>query len=560
MKIYYPQHKETVNFAAENRQTWLAQLEKTRYDLCIIGGGINGAAIARDASMRGLKTVLIEKGDFSSGTSSKSSKLIHGGFRYLKQCAFGLVHESLVERYKLLHLAPHLVKRLPCVFPIYKGAKDGYWWVCAGMWAYDILCGSKIIGRHRMWSRGKALAMVPTLRAEKFKGAARYFDAVMDDFRLTLANLQSAVLAGCHALNYVRATAFVKQNSKIEAVSVHDEIAGQDYNIRARSFVNACGPWSDEVRRLADPNAKQQVRTTMGIHLILPRERLPLTHALMILSLIDERPIFVIPWQNFTLFGTTDTDYKGDLDKLAADKKDVEYLLNCAHYYFPAANLTESDIISSFTGLRPLVYEEGKSASQVSREHKIFESPSNVFNIIGGKYTTHRRIASDVLRYIAGHVAELKIPDHCPTEEHPVYGGETRNFAKFLNEKGKAVQQQYQLSGNISDYLINTYGFHVDDVLAYLAKDACLKQAIVPGLPYVWAELPYAVQHEMACTLEDFLMRRLHVLWFARDNGRAVVQEAADKMGALLGWSAQEKERQVAQYLVQVKLAIEFRK
>lgn len=559
MKIHYPSQQQAVSFSTQNRQTWLAQLAGNTYDLCIIGGGINGAAIARDASLRGLKVVVVEKNDFSSGTSSKSSKLVHGGFRYLKQYAFGLVHESLVERYKLLHLAPHLVKRLPCVFPVYKGAKDGYWMVCAGMWAYDILCGTKIIGLHQMWSRSKALSIIPSLRKEKFKGGARYYDAAMDDFRLTLANLQSAVAAGCHALNYMRATGFTMQNGKAEAVTVHDEIGGGDYLIRAKAFVNACGPWSDQIRRLADQNAKQQVRTTMGIHLILPREKLPLSHALMIISLIDQRPIFAIPWQNFVVFGTTDTDYHGDLDKLSASKADVDYLLNCAHYYFPEANIGEADIISSFTGLRPLVYEEGKSASQVSREHKIFENPGNVFSIIGGKYTTHRRIASDVLAYMQKHTAQVSIPGRCPTEHYPLYGGETADFPKFMEQKSKQLQQQHQLSADTAAYLIDTYGCHVDDVLAYIDKDASLKQPLVAGLPYLWAELPYAVEHEMACSLEDFLMRRLHVLWFARDNGRAVASEAADKMGALLGWNAEEKTRQVQSYLAEAEMAVRFR-
>lgn len=551
MKIDYSAQGGPVVFSPASREQCLEELTNSQYAICIIGGGITGAGIARDAALRGLKTILVEKADFGSGTSSKSSKLVHGGFRYLKTYEFGLVHEALQERYVLLNLAPHLVKRLPSFFPVYKGAPDGFWKITAGMCLYDLLCGFKGIGLHHMHSRQGLMQMVSQLREDKLVGGATYFDATTDDVRLVMATLQSAVQAGCRVLNYVRALGFEKQGNKVTALGIRDERSGKSYTIHADTFVNATGVWSDQIRRLADPNAPQQVRTTSGIHLIVDRERLPLTRAAMIISVLDNRPIFVIPWQNFTLLGTTDTDFNGAPEAVSALPGEISYLLQSLNFYFPGVKLTEADIISSFAGLRPLVFEPGKPPSAVTREHKILQGPENLFSIVGGKLTTYRRMAQDLLRYVARRTS-IPIRRHSTTARYPLYGGEVADFNGFATSKMAEVVQKYGMGEQTAVYLLNTYGSRTDDVLRYAESDATAKGTIVAGLPYIFAQIPYAIEHEMTFTLDDFMSRRTHILWFDRLHGKAVAEQVAERMGKYLGWSEMEKAKQVNEYLQKV--------
>ena len=560
MKIDYPVRIRTVPLSPEVRSRTLQRLAREEFDLCVIGGGITGAGIARESSLRGLKTALVEKADFASGTSSKSSKLVHGGFRYLRQLDFRLVHEALVERYILLHLAPHIVWPQECIFPVYRDSREPPWMVRIGMVLYDLLSAGRGIRRHRMAAADELARLVPVLRRENLRGGAIYYDAKGDDFRLVLSSIQSAVLAGAQVASYVRAVGFEKNGGRITELACRDELGGETFTLRSRVFVNAAGPWSDQIRRLAEPALSQRVRTTKGIHLLVPRTRLPLKQAFMVLSELDGRPLFAVPWRNIVLLGTTDTDFHGDPDELWATREEVDYLLQSFNHYFPAVHLTDGDIISSFAGLRPLVYEPDKPASAVTREHLIFEAPENVFNIVGGKLTTYRRMAADLLNVIRRRRPSLQIPTGAASLRTPLYGAEVPDYPAFRQRERAQLTAKFGLPGEIADHLLDTYGVHVRDLEPFLLEDPSLRQPIVPGLPFIWAQLPYAIEHEMTVALDDFLIRRTHILSLDWDQGRSVADQAAGAMKLRLGWSEEEKQRQIARYLAKVNLTRRFRR
>jgi len=559
MNVDFPRSIRTVRLSPVERSRMIHRMANEEFDLCVIGGGITGVGVARESSLRGLKTALVEKADFAAGTSSKSSKLVHGGFRYLKQYDFKLVHEALVERYILLHLAPHIVWPQQCIFPVYRNSSEPPWMVRVGMVLYDLLSGGKGIRRHRMASADELASLVPILRREDLRGGALYFDAKGDDFRLVLTTVQSAVLAGAQVANYVRAAGFEMTGSSARALHCRDELTGESFVLRARVFVNAAGPWSDQVRHLAYPSLPQRVRTTKGVHLLVPRRRLPLNHAFMVISELDGRPLFAVPWRNVILLGTTDTDFSGNPDELWASREDVDYLLRSFNYYFPTVNLSDADIISSFAGLRPLVYQPDKPASAVTREHIVFEAPGNVFNIVGGKLTTYRRMAEDLLNFIRKHSEVLKVPARSISIRKPLYGGEISDYTAFRHRKLRELEKEYGLPAEISIHLLDTYGVHVEELQPLLRQKPDLREPIVQGLPFIWAQLPYAIEHEMTVALDDFLIRRTHILSLDWDQGRAVVERVAQAMQSALGWSEEERMNQIRRYLSKVALTRRFR-
>ncbi|HHM23427.1 MAG TPA: glycerol-3-phosphate dehydrogenase/oxidase, partial [Bacteroidetes bacterium] len=467
--------------------------------------------------------------------------------------------EALVERYLLLRLAPHIVWPQECVLPLYEDSRERPWLVRIGMTLYDLLSLGKGIRRHRMASAAGVMEQVPLLRRQQLLGGAFYYDAKGDDFRLVLSTLQSAVLAGAVAANYVRATGFEMSRDRARALVCQDELSGRSFELRARLFVNAAGPWSDQIRRMADPSLPQRVRTTMGVHLLVPWKRLPLRQALMVISSLDGRPLFAVPWRNVVLLGTTDTDFSGDPDELWATRADVDYLLESFRYYFPEVQLGDEDIISSFAGLRPLVYEPNKPASQVTREHEIFEVPRGVFNIVGGKLTTYRRMAQDLLNYVRSHQRQLHIPRRSPSASVPLYGGEVPGYAAFRQRKLQELRNDLGLPVEIAMHLLDTYGVHVQEIGEILKADAQLAKPIVEGLPFIWAQLPYAVEHEMTVALDDFLIRRTHILSLDWDQGRSVAQEVGARMQRMLGWSEVELRHQLDRYFAKVQLTRRFR-
>ncbi len=559
-----PKTNETLDFSPEKRLDNIERLGTETFDVLVIGGGITGVGIARDAVLRGLHVALIEKDDFAAGTSSKSSKLVHGGFRYLKQGEFALVHEALVERKTLMTIAPHLVHPTPCILPIYENSAEPPWMIHLGLWLYDLLAFTKNIGRHRMLSVEEIAQMEPELRQDGLRKAAQYYDCKADDFRVVMATVQSAALHGAVVANYVKAEEVLTEKGKIAGVIAKNQITGESLTIRARVFANATGPWSDRVQEALFKKFEPHVRTTKGVHLLVHRDNLPIDHAFMQFSVKDGRPIFAIPWKNIVLLGTTDTDYTGDPDRIETEREDVDYILESFNYYFPRANLTDDKVLSAFAGLRPLLREEGKSASQVTREHRIFEAPDNFFTIVGGKLTTYRVMAHDMVNRLVKRLGkdfgvQPKVAKTI-TDQVPLYGGDIENFEEFSARWRAKLQEEHGIAPDIADHLIETFGSRIPDLLEALAKTPSGAERIHPQLPHIWAELTYALDHEMTLALDDFLIRRTHIFSLEKHQGLDVYEKILPVLSKRLGWSKKEEEKQVARLKMKVALTQEFRK
>lgn len=497
-------------FGAQTRQRNLQQLRTETFDLLVIGGGINGAGIARDAAMRGLRVALVEKGDFASGTSSKSSKLIHGGVRYLQQRDFRLVRVACRERDLLRRrLAPHLVEPLSFIFPVFRGDPVGLFTLGAGMWLYDLLAIFRNIRAHRMLTAKRTLKMEPSLRREGLRGAALYYDCWTDDARLTLETILAAHQEGAAVTNYMELNAFIKENGRIVGARVHDRYTGAaPFEVRARCVVNATGPWADSVRRLDDPTVKPCLRLTKGAHIIVPRARLGIVHAVVMHSPRDRRIMFAIPWGNHTLIGTTDTDFDGSLDDVRPTAEDFDYLLEAANWSFPGARLEASDIVGSYAGVRPLVANDAEDPSAVSREEEIFESASGLVTLAGGKLTTYRQVAEEIVDLVIERLRpSSSVP--CPTRSKPLPGGMVGDPEEIMREiismdgSGLTVDEVRRL--------VRRYGSRAPEVIGLIRSDDDLRKTLVPGLPDTRAEAAYAARAEMAIQPDDILMRRTHV-------------------------------------------------
>jgi glycerol-3-phosphate dehydrogenase len=493
-----------------DRESRLDRLKREEFDLLVIGGGINGAGIARDAAMRGLRVALVEKGDFASGTSSKSSKLIHGGIRYLQMGDIRLVRTACRERDLLRRcLAPHLVKPLAFVFPVYRGDPVGVIALGIGMWLYDVLATFRNIERHRMFSRARTLGLEPALRSEGLRGAALYYDCFTDDARLTLETILAAKEEGAAVANYVELRSFLKDDGRIVGAMLADRLEGTAIGVRARCVVNATGPWTDHVRLLDDPTSKPCLRVTKGVHIIVPRDRVGNRQAVVMHSPRDKRVLFAIPWGAHDLIGTTDTDFHGSPDDVSADPDDIDYLIDSANWFFPRANLGTADVISTYAGLRPLVAaREGESPSAVSREEEIFESPTGLITLVGGKLTTYRSIARKITHLVAKRLGVPKAQRKSDrTRAKPLPGGCSEDPDRIVDE----LVSRSGLTREQLMHLAQRYGSRTLEVLALAGMKEELKRSLVPGMPDIWAEAAFAVQKEMAVRAEDILFRRTHL-------------------------------------------------
>jgi len=515
-------------------------------DVLIIGGGITGAGIARDAALRGFRTALVDKADFGAGTSSHSSRLIHGGIRYLEQGAFHLVFEASHERRVLLTIAPHLVRPLAFLFPLYRGGRLPAWKLRAGMWLYDLLSSFRNVRWHR-WLRAKQVRRVePGLRDRGLIGAALYYDAQTDDARLVIATVRSAMRAGALAANYVETTALLKPDGRVRGAVVRDVLTGQTATIRANVVVNATGPWSDQLRRLDDPQAAPILRLTKGAHVTVPRRRLANEHAVTLLSPVDGRVMFVLPWGDLSYIGTTDTDADASPDGLRVTAADVTYLLRSANAAFPHAHLAPNDVVSAWVGLRPLLRADHADPSQVSREHKVFASDQGLITIAGGKLTTYRVMARDVVDRVAARLHELDgrpLPPRAQTDTQPLPGGE----AAELDVLGEAARAR-GASEATARHLVASYGSEAAAVLNLVDRDRRLGDAIIAGRPEIWAEIAYAVERELAVRVQDVLVRRLHLFYEVPDHAQSVVTKVAARMKQLLGWDDVREAEELRDY------------
>jgi glycerol-3-phosphate dehydrogenase len=542
-------------FSFRTRQHDLARLKNELFDLLIIGGGITGAGIARDAALRGFKVALVEKDDYASGTSSRSSKLVHGGLRYLEHFQFHLVFEASRERRLLLHLAPSLVYPLPFLYPIYRDTKFPPWMIEIGMWLYDALALFRNYGLHQRLTTEQIAARVPVLDTANIVGGEHYYDAQVDDARLTLENVRSAHLHGAVIVNHVRVEGLLRSlKGRVEGIHAHTR-EGERITARARVVVNATGPWTDQISHLDDPRAGARIRPTKGTHLLVSRDKFKIDSAMSFTVARDGRLMFVIPWDGFCIVGTTDTDYRGDYDQVHADQADVNYILETTNHAFPGARLQKSDVVGAYAGLRPLVAENvGKKEGEISREHKIWRTPSGLVCIAGGKLTTYRSMAEELVDKVARILAgEFNI--HAPRPAltarlllvEPSAGNEKarESVLKRLSEKTVA-------------HLNRAYGARMGRVLDYVVDQADLEQAMVEGLPYIWAEVPHALEHEMALDVADVLARRMHFLMEARDGGVSVAPGVAAWLAKFLNWDAQESAQAVENYAREVEKAREF--
>ncbi len=464
-------------------------LKTTVYDLLVVGGGINGASIAHLAAKRGLKTALLEKGDFGSGTSSKSTKMIHGGIRYLENMEFDLVYESLHERLTQLEAAPHLVKPLGLIIPVYRTDKRPVWMMRLGVFLYDLLAGKFVVKPHKGMSAQEIIAAEPRIEQNGLTGGVLYYDAQMDDYRLCLENVLSADQAGADTANHVEVYAFLKEGKKAVGVHAHDLLTGEKFEVRAKKVVCTAGPWTNILLRLDHTGAPKKVRTTKGVHLVLRGEMTK--NAYLIASQRDNRIFFIIPWYGTTLIGTTDTSYSKSPDQVRVEPEDIQYLIGETKRVFPGMDLSEKNIITSFAGLRPLI-RKGGSPNKLSRKHLYYKSPSGVFFVVGGKYTTYRKVSAECLD---------KIFKKVPNEKFELYGG-----GKIV-ENPKDVSAKTGVPEDSVKALMARYGTRYKDVLALAERAPELKQKISPELPLIKAEVPYAIEVEMARSVEDVFYR-----------------------------------------------------
>lgn len=519
-----------LEFSYRTRKEGLERLAHATFDVLLIGGGITGAGIARDAAMRGLEVALVERGDFASGTSSKSSRLIHGGFRYLATGDLGLVFQSCRERHIVRRIAPRLVQPLEFLYPFFESSSLGLLWRSMGLWVYDGMAFSRNVQRHRMLKPQAALELEPGLRKDGLSGAALYYDCLTNDFRLTLATLQSAFRQGAVLVNYAQAVELRSAGESFHEVILKEQFSGEMLAVRARVVVNAAGPWVDQVRRLAGAGHQPALRPSKGTHLILPRERVGHQRAVVFHAVQDRRVLFAIPFGPLTILGTTET--AAGEEGLFGVASEVEYLLKSANRIFPDARLEAKDVWCTYSGLRPLLRSDRPTLTSASREHRVVQEPDGMISVCGGKLTTYRAMAEEVVDLVVRRLEKHAGP--CRTAQRPL-------------DEGMETAAGAESSGGFSS-LAARYGPEARIVEETMASDARWRARIVPSLPYVLAEVPYVLEHEMALTLEDLLVRRIPLLYEDREHGLGCVEEVAALMGEVMGWSESIKREQVRRY------------
>ena len=535
-------------------------------DVVVIGGGITGAGIVRDAARRGLRVVLFEQNDIAYGTSSRSSKLIHGGLRYLESYEFSLVFESVSERRVILDLAPHLVNPLAFLFPVYQGARKSLRMITAGMWLYDGLALFRSPKRHRSLKPSEVAEEEPALRQEGLQGAPMYYDCSTDDARLTLETVIDAVQNGGVAVNWARVDALTKSDQgRVSGVVVRNMRDGGLREVKAHTVINATGPWTDEVLAMAGPRASKMLRPTKGIHIVVEHSRLPVEHAVVLFHPTDKRVLFALPWGERTYVGTTDTDYDGAPGEEYATLEDVDYLIAAANYYFPNNQIARGDVISTWAGLRPLIQPEADvgdmAESQVSREHQIHIGEDGLITIAGGKLTTYRKMAKEC---VDTALQILKLTGQLPED---IRSGQTFKFPlpgavgwPADDDHDKVAEQitevcECDLSHTIRRHLVDTYGMRSIELAKLCADDPTRLEPIIPGRIEIMAQVDFGVHEELAASVSDIMIRRTQIFFRDRQQGLGSVEKVANRMAELIGWSDEERQRSIDEYRAEVALS-----
>ncbi len=551
----------------QERSRRFARLGETEFDLLVIGGGVTGAGIARDAALRGLTVALVEKADLANGTSSASSKLIHGGLRYLEQGELGLVFEGTRERALLMRLAPHLARPLPFLFPVYKSSRVGMFMVAIGMWAYDLLAMFRNYRRHEMLSRARTLRAEPELQGKGLNGAARYYDCMTNDARLTLETALDAEDHRALVVTYAQVLELLGDGHRTTGARVRDLLdpraladdpeGAATVEVRARVTVVAAGPWSDEL--LGRAVGRRLLRPTKGVHIVLDRARLPVDHAVVLTGPRDGRVMFAIPWGARTIVGTTDTDEPEGADALEASRADVDYLLEAVNAYFPRLQATVGDVVSTWAGLRPLMSDEQSAhASDVSREHEILNLDPGLLAIVGGKLTTYRLMAEQVVDRALRKLGTRRALDPCRTKDLPLPGAADPVALRDLGAYAASLAAEHALEPDVAEHLATTYGVRARDVLAAGKQAGVRPGRLVDDLPYLVDEVVYAARFELARRLDDVLRRRTLIFLQARDQGLGCCEEAARVMGDVLGWDAERVALEVRRYRARVEASRRF--
>ena len=523
----------------ETRQRTVERLRSERFDLVVVGGGVTGCGTALDAATRGLRVALIEQRDWAAGTSSRSSKLIHGGLRYLEQFDFGLVREALREQTLMLNrLCPHLVRPVPFLFPLQHRLWERLY-IGAGTFLYDMLGGKRALPRHRHRSRTSALARFPSLRRDALIGAIEYYDAQVDDARHTASLARTAAQFGAAVITSTRVTDFLEAGGYVTGVRARCLETGDEFDVRGERVINASGVWTDHVQHMAD-RGRIQVRASKGIHLVVPRDRIHGDAGLILRTATSV--LFVIPWNQHWIIGTTDSDWNLDLDHPAASRRDIDYLLGELNRVLRRP-LEHSDIEGVYAGLRPLLYGETDSTSQLSREHAVSESASGLISVAGGKYTTYRVMAKDAVDLAASKLSQ-RVPESA-THRTQLVGA--AGYLATWNQRQQIAQTNDLPLAHI-EHLLGRYGSLIDELLALMRERPELRDAIDGAPGYLRAEAVYAASHEGALHLEDTLTRRTRISIETFDRGKRAARDVVGLMGDVLGWDEATRRRELEHY------------
>ncbi len=521
-------------------------LSNYQFDLLVVGGGITGAGIALDAATRGLSVALIEMQDFAAGTSSRSTKLVHGGLRYLKQLEVKIVAETGREREIVYNNALHVTEPERMLLPFYKGGTYGKLTTSAGLLVYDALAGVKKEERRGMLSAEETLAMEPLLKRNGLRGGGHYVEYRTDDARLTIETMKKAVQKGAVCLNYTKALDFNYTKGKVTGVHALDLFQGDAFDISATVVVNATGPWVDDIRKKDEFSNRKRLRLTKGIHIVIDQSVFPLGQAIYF-DAPDKRMVFAIPREDKTYIGTTDTFFDADKSTPLASEEDIHYLLSTIHYMFPSVKVSREDVESTWAGVRPLIYEDGKDPSEISRKDEIWEAASGLLTIAGGKLTGYRKMAENVLDLVVKKIPSKKFGP-CVTEHLPLSGGDFGHpdkFQSYMDSKTNEAEL-YGLSQVEGRRLAKQYGTNVDTVFTY----AHAFQATQYDLPVeLQAEVFYAIHHEMALTPSDFFIRRKGDLYFNINYVKRYAQHVTEYMSTLLMYDTSEKQRRLQELM-----------
>lgn len=515
-------------FSKYTRQNILSEVSQQNYDLLIIGGGITGAGVARDAASRGMKVFLCEAQDFAVGTSSRSSKLVHGGIRYLENLEFGLVHEALTERTLLLEMAPHMVHPLRFLLPVYKSSRVGLLKMELGMILYDLLSLFEAPKLHELFLKKGTQNAEPLLQPDNLVGSVVYSDAFMEDDRLVIETLRSAHSLGAQCVNYTSVDS-VQETAHGIQTQITDKIKNQKYTIDAKHVVCALGPWTDISGQKLLKDWKPVLRPTKGVHLVFERNRIPVERG--IVMAVEQRIVFVIPRGNIVIVGTTDTDFRADPASVLVDKADVEYLLQTTNTYFPSLHLRPEDVISCYAGVRPLVRDDSSSEGKTSREHAIYKHTDQVTLVAGGKYTTYRAMAEEIVDTVLERLPfEQKMSFRPSNTKNPLNPLATKERIQRFQAHMEKYASEFGVSVSDVEYLVGRHGEEAVEILNSIrqfSEDA-------PEVALWKAELKFSFDHEMCYNLEDFYWRRSPLFLSKPDNGLSLITTLGEYLGSLL--------------------------